>query len=294
MKKLSISMKRRLVQFLSALAINLNLPGFINGNIYTGQLKGICVPVLNCYSCPGALGACPIGALQSSFAARGGKVAYYVLGSMLLFALTLGRFFCGWLCPFGALQGLLHKIPVKKAKIPNSVDRPMRYLKYVMLFVMVIALPLLVRNGVDMSQPFFCKWICPAGTLEGGVPLAIANGAVRSALGGQFLWKMSVAVLILIACVFIYRAFCKYLCPLGAFYALFAKLSLYRFKVDAHACIGCGKCAAVCKMGVDPVKTPNSAECIRCGDCIGACPVNAIGRETPFCSRKNAEKENVE
>jgi len=294
MKKLSISIKRRLVQLLSALLLNLNLPGFVKGSIYTGQLKGACIPVLNCYSCPGALGACPIGALQSSFAAIGGKVAYYVLGAMLLFALTLGRFFCGWLCPFGALQGLLHKIPVKKLKIPKTVDRPMRYLKYAVLFILVIGLPLFMRSGVNMSQPFFCKWLCPAGTLEGGVPLAIANDSIRGALGGQFLWKISLAAMIMIACVFIYRAFCKYLCPLGAFYGLFAKLSLYRFRVDGHACIGCGKCARVCNMGVDPVKTPNSAECIRCGDCIAACPVNAINRERIVPFPKNEKKENTE
>ena len=83
---------RPLVQLLSALALNLNLPGFASGSIYTGPLKGVCVPVLNCYSCPGALGACPVGALQSPFAAIGGKLAYYVLGMLLLFALTLGRF----------------------------------------------------------------------------------------------------------------------------------------------------------------------------------------------------------
>ena len=82
-------MRRPLVQILSALVLNLNLPGFVTGGIYTGALKGVCVPVLNCYSCPGALGACPIGALQSSFAAIGGKLAYYVLGMLLLFALII-------------------------------------------------------------------------------------------------------------------------------------------------------------------------------------------------------------
>ena len=110
---------RPLIQGLSALAFNLNLSGFASGSIYTGPFKGVCVPVLNCYSCPGAVGACPIGALQSSFAAIGGKLAYYVLGMLLLFSITLGRFFCGWLCPFGAAQGLLHKAPVKKLKIPK-------------------------------------------------------------------------------------------------------------------------------------------------------------------------------
>ena len=60
MKKISVSLKRHIVQLLSAIALNLNLPGFINGSIHTGASKGICVPVLNCYSCPGAAGACPI------------------------------------------------------------------------------------------------------------------------------------------------------------------------------------------------------------------------------------------
>lgn len=267
---------RPLVQLLSALALNLNLPGFASGSIYTGPLKGVCVPVLNCYSCPGALGACPVGALQSSFAAIGGKLAYYVLGMLLLFALTLGRFFCGWLCPFGAAQGLLHKVPVKKLTIPRRVDAPLRYLKYAALFMLVIGLPLLARNGANMSVPYFCKCLCPVGTLEGGIPLALTNASVRGALGGQFAWKLSLAVAILALCLFIYRPFCKYLCPLGAFYGLFAKLSLYRYAVDASACTHCGACSRVCKMGVDPVHEPNSSECIRCGDCKQGCPTGAL------------------
>lgn len=280
---------RPLIQGLSALAFNLNLSGFASGSIYTGPFKGVCVPVLNCYSCPGAVGACPIGALQSSFAAIGGKLAYYVLGMLLLFSITLGRFFCGWLCPFGAAQGLLHKAPVKKLKIPKRVDAPLRYLKYAALFVLVIGLPLLARNGVNMSSPYFCKWICPAGTLEGGVPLALANSSVRGALGGQFAWKLSLAVAILVLCFFIYRPFCKYLCPLGAFYGMFAKLSLYRYTVDASACTHCGACAQVCKMGVDPAREPNSGECIRCGDCKRICPTGAL----KTCACFGCEKRNL-
>lgn len=291
MKKKAKRVRRPLVQILSALALNLNLPGFASGGIYTGALKGVCVPVLNCYSCPGALGACPIGALQSSFAAIGGKLAYYVLGMLLLFALTLGRFFCGWLCPFGAVQGLLHRVPAKKLTIPQKADRPLRCLKYAVLFVLVIGLPLFARNGVNMSEPYFCKWLCPAGTLEGGVPLALANSSVRSALGGQFAWKLTLAVAILVACIFIYRPFCKYLCPLGALYGLFAKLSLYRGAVDAHACTHCGACARACKMGVDPVKTPNSSECIRCGDCVQACPAGALEMRMCFGCKNNKKEE---
>jgi len=289
-KKRKKHIARPLTQALSALILNLNVPGFFKGSIYQGSLKGVCVPVLNCYSCPGALGACPIGSLQASFAAIGGKVAYYVLGMLVLFGATLGRFFCGWICPFGWVQHLLHKVPVKKLTIPKKTDRILRYLKYAILIVMVIGLPLLLRNQMDMSNPYFCKYVCPAGILEGGIPLALANASVRASLGGLFIWKLSLMLLILAAAVVIYRPFCKYICPLGAFYGLFAKFSLYRYAVDAHACVNCGACSRACGMGVDPVKQPNSAECIRCGDCKYACPTGAI--HSGFCMKKNMTKED--
>ena len=275
---------RPLVQFFGALCLSLNLPGFITGKMYTGPLKGVCVPGLNCSSCPGALGACPIGSLQSSLATIGGKISYYVAGLLILFGVTLGRFFCGWICPFGWLQELLHKIPVKKCTVPLRIDRPLRWMKYVILLVFVIGLPLLLRTPVGMSAPYFCKWICPAGTLEGGVSLALANGQVRSSLGGMFLWKACVLIAVLAACLVIYRPFCKYVCPLGAFYGLFSRFALYRYALEASACTGCGACKRNCPMGVDPVKNPNDAECIRCGDCIKTCPHGALH----VCGKKKA------
>ena len=76
--------------------------------------------------------------------------------------------------------------------------------------------------------------------------------------------------------VVFYRPFCKWLCPLGAFYALFNRVSLFQMKVDKNKCVSCGKCAKACKMDVDVTKTPNHTECIRCGMCIRACPTNAV------------------
>jgi len=278
-KKQVINKKGRLrtfIQALSALGLNGNLTGFAAGKIYTGPLKGVCVPVLNCYSCPGALGACPIGALQSSLSTIGGKVSYYVVGALLLFAVTLGRFFCGFLCPFGWLQELLYKIPTKKTVVQLKIDQPLRYLKYAVLLVLVVGLPLLLRNALDMSTPYFCKWLCPAGTLEAGVPLALTNAPIRESLGGMFLWKMLLLAGMLVASVAVCRPFCKYICPLGAFYGLFARMSLLRYRLDEAACTHCGACKAVCQMQVDPVTNPNSAECIRCGACIHACPHGAL------------------
>ena len=86
----------------------------MQGRIWQGPSKQVCVPGLNCYSCPGALGACPIGSLQSFMSGAVLRFPFYVLGLMILFGLILGRRICGWLCPFGLVQELLYKIPTPK------------------------------------------------------------------------------------------------------------------------------------------------------------------------------------
>ena len=84
--------------------------GFAKGTIYKGELKRVCVPGLNCYSCPGALGSCPIGSLQAVLGDRDHWFSFYAVGFLLFIGALLGRFVCGWLCPFGLVQDLLHKI----------------------------------------------------------------------------------------------------------------------------------------------------------------------------------------
>lgn len=297
---------RLLIQTVFAIVTNSYFIGFIRGTIYTGPIKQVCVPGLNCYSCPGARGACPIGALQAVFNqsdwSKGAWVdektgfvatkplyyfSFYVIGFMMMFGAICGRFICGFLCPFGLIQDLLHKIPLpKKLKIkPNfKGDKLLRKLKYVVLVVMVIILPLLYA-----AEPFFCKYICPSGMLLGGIPLMTigsAAGTVADGTGtaitswaeaGAITWlKISILVATVILSIMIYRPFCKYICPLGAIYSFFNKISLYRFSIDDDKCTDCGVCAKVCKMGVDVHKTPNHPECIRCGDCKAACPHHAV------------------
>ena len=267
---------RKAVQLAASLVSNANLKGFLTGKIYRGPLKRFCLPGLNCYSCPGALGACPIGSLQSFLDGRRRRFAFYVLGFLAAVGLLAGRFVCGWLCLFGLIQELLYKIPTPKLKIPDKLDRSLRYVKYAVLLVAVIALPLLWRSKAGVGDPFFCKYICPVGTLEGGIPLVLKNSGIRSQVGALFNWKLGLLILCLTASVFIYRPFCKYICPLGAFYALFQRISLIRLHCDAEKCVQCGVCAGVCKMKVDPAKDPNSGECIRCGECLGSCPKKAL------------------
>lgn len=206
---------RGFIQAAATLVTNIHLPNFAKGSIYQGAGKTVCVPGLNCYSCPAASGACPIGSFQSVVGSSKFNFSYYVTGTLILLGVLLGRFVCGFLCPFGWLQELLHKIPGKKFSTKKL--KPLTYIKYVVLLFAVVLLSVLF-----------------------------------------------------------YRPFCKWICPLGAFYALMNKVSLLGIRVDACKCVSCGKCSKVCQMDVDVVRAPNHAECIRCGKCIGACPVDAI------------------
>lgn len=284
--------------------------GWFKGDIYKGNLKYICVPGMNCYSCPGAFGSCPIGALQAVLnefdakkswfdTATGTYVkapmywfAFYVIGFIMIIGALCGRLICGLLCPFGWVQDLLHKIPTKKIKLPRDerlisrskhakgirfalcVDKGARYLKYAMLVVMVIILPLIVK-----ADPWFCKYICPSGMLIGGVPLISLNSGLAESVGSLTALKLCILGVLVALSIFIYRPFCKYICPLGALYAIMNPISLYRYGIVDSKCnrsAGCAACSHACKMGVDIVKTPNNPECIRCGDCKSSCPNKAI------------------
>ena len=168
------------IQAAATLLTNIHLPNFFKGGIYQGKGKTVCVPGLNCYSCPAASGACPIGAFQAVVGSSKFRFSYYITGILILLGVLLGRFICGFLCPFGWLQELLHKIPGKK--LSTKKLRPLTYLKYVILLLAVVLLPALIVNDVGMGDPFFCKYICPQGVLEGAIPLAACFSA-RSASG---------------------------------------------------------------------------------------------------------------
>ena len=271
--KMCLPSRRKLIQLYSFLLYNAHLKGLIKGSIYTGSLKAACVPGLNCYSCPGAVAACPLGALQNAIAASGHKAPFYVIGILLLYGLILGRTVCGFLCPFGLIQEVLNKIP--SFKLPKGrVTRAFSLVKYAVLLVFVILLPL---SGISAGIPLpaLCKYICPAGTLEGAAGLLVhpANHDKFSMLASLFTSKFLILVLLLFLSVWIYRVFCRFLCPLGAIYALFNRFSVIGVRVDDKKCIDCGKCVAHCKMDVRHV---SDRECIQCGSCITACPTGAI------------------
>lgn len=275
-KKNTNEWKRHRMQALWALLSNSYLAGFIQGKIYKGPIKKLCVPGLNCYSCPGALGACPIGAMQAVIGSWNFKFAFYVAGFLMFIGAVVGRFACGWLCPFGLIQDLLHKVPFPKKIGTFKGDRMLRKLKYIIFLVFVLLLPLFLVDVLGQGAPYFCKLICPAGTLEGGIPLVLLNKAMRSALGWLYVWKNVLLVITVIISMIIYRPFCKYICPLGAVYSVFNPIAVFRYRVDKDKCVDCGACSRVCKMNIDPVKEVNHPECIHCGQCKKVCGVHAI------------------
>ena len=259
--------KRRIIQVITALLYNCNFTGFAEGSLYTGGLKRLCVPGLNCYSCPGAIGACPIGSLQNALQSYKFRFPYYVLGLMILMGVLLGRTICGFLCPFGLIQELLYKI--RTPKIPKTrMTRILSCGKYLVLAGVVIV-------PLSLGAPGFCKYICPAGTIEAGIPLAIGNAQIRGMLGALFTWKMFVLVIIIASAIFAFRSFCRFLCPLGAFYSLFHKVAFAGIRVDEDKCAGCGACRTFCRMDI---KEPGDRECVQCGKCRDVCRNGAIRR----------------
>ena len=282
--------KKNIIQALATLATNANLKGFFEGRIYTGNTKVACVPGLNCYSCPGAVGSCPIGSLQAVIGSKKFSISYYVFGIMILIGALLGRLVCGLLCPFGCVQDLLYKIPTPKFKIPEKIDRPLRALKYIILLVFVILLPMFLTNQFGLGAPYFCKLICPAGTLGGALPLLATNEGLRATIGFLFFWKLSILIVIVALSIFTYRPFCKYICPLGAFYSFFNKIGFYKMEFVSDKCVNCGLCEKSCKMDINVRANPNSLECIRCGACTAACRHDALVMTYAGFGKKKEDK----
>ncbi len=288
MGKIKQNIKRKIFQIAAFGFSNAHVMNFKGGRIYEGKWKNFCNPGLNCYSCPAASFSCPIGALQAVNGSMEFNFSFYVTGILLAFGVLFGRGICGWFCPFGLFQELLHKIPVLKFKLWKGF----LYLKYIILVIFVFILPIAVTNFMGMGKPAFCQFICPAGTLEGGIPLLGTHPELRQTIGSLFSLKMFILIATIICCIFIYRFFCKALCPLGAIYGIMNKVSIYHLEIDKNKCTGCGKCKNTCKMEVNPVEKPDSAECIRCGECVHACQAEALYLGFKLSGKKTAQMQD--
>ena len=274
---------RKWVQVIMGFLMNGSWSFPFTRTIYQGPLKVICAPGLNCYSCPAATTYCPMGSLQQllgvlRFALENGQYyfGFSVLGSIGILGGLFGRMICGWACPFGFIQELLHKIPTRKFGVPRLLSHG----KFVFLFLFVIVLPLALVDESGIGSPWYCKFVCPAGTLEAGIPMLLLQPNLRNTIGLLFLNKFVIMLIFLTWAIFASRPFCRTACPLGAFYALFSRVRLIKLRLDEARCTNCKACHHVCPMGVKFNESPDDPECITCMACMNkACKFDAISLE---------------
>jgi ferredoxin-type protein NapH len=266
--------RRRIVQFVSLLVTNSYVAAIPRATFYQGGLKGACVPVLNCYACPLAWGSCPIGALQHFVIIR--AFPFYLLGALGLVGVFIGRFSCGWFCPFGWFQEACYKLRLPKFSAPNWV----RHAKYA---VTIVVAGVIVWYTLE---PWFCK-LCPAGTLEAGLPWlwwsarGSADAEGMNFVTGLFTLKVLLLAALVLLAGMMRRPFCRFACPLGAILGLTNKVSLLQLDsdlakcriasargLDPTNCATCRTCSVDCPMDLKVPEEVGSVDCIRCMNCV--------------------------
>jgi len=244
------------------------------------RLHTICSPVFHCYACPLASFACPIGVLATFCALH--VFPFIAVGLLLAVGAFFGTLICGWACPFGFLQDLTAKVPTPKFDLPKFTG----YFRYVVLIGAVLAIPYFFGE----EHPLFVCRVCPAGALEAATPAMIS----QSIAGEEVIWpntlKLTILILFLVAIFFIKRPWCRVLCPLGAIFSVFNRVSAFFLRFNADKCTHCERCHKLCEYGIEPEKTPNDLNCIRCLECTNCSP-DALNLGSIF-KRAKDQREN--
>jgi len=235
------------------------------------RYHGICAPVFHCYACPLATFACPIGVLANFSALH--LVPFATIGVLVVSGALVGSLFCGWACPFGWLQDLGGKVPLRKLELPRWTG----HFRFVVLGVTVLAIPYLYGE----SHPLFVCRLCPAGGLEGAMPAVVQQART----GQPILWpnavKLGIIGLFLGSILVFRRPWCRVLCPLGVIFATFNRVSAFFLHVDPGACTDCRRCHKLCQYNIEPEQSPNDLRCIRCLECT-RCSFGALTPQTIF------------
>lgn len=214
---------------------------------------------------------CPFGGLESLYSVlasgewlrRLAPSAMVLMAVLIVITLLLGRVFCGWICPLGTLGEWTAraggKLGIRKRELPQRADAALRWLKYVVL-VVIIAATWRAGTLVWRSYDPWVAWM----HLSAGWDEIVESP-----------WSFfSLFVLVIGLSLFIERFWCRYLCPLGAFLAPLQKVGLVKVRRSEGECIHCHRCAPACPVRLDPEAkdVEKSAECIACGRCVEACP----------------------
>lgn len=215
---------------------------------------------------------CPFGAIETLFTwvTAGHFVNHIhqsnmVLGlSVLVATVLVGNAFCGWVCPFGAFQDALtwvkRKLHVHTVHIPRVWDARLRWGRFVVLAVIVWMSATTARLWFSDYDPyltvFSLRWLFEFNART-------------------MLLQLTILAVVVAGSLLVERFWCRYLCPLGAVFAVAGHLSILRIRRSPAACTDCARCDAPCPMGIEPSRAQPfvSTDCIGCMECVVACPV---------------------
>jgi ferredoxin-type protein NapH len=241
------------------------------------RMHTMCSPVFHCYACPLSTFACPIGVIAQFSALH--MIPFIAIGLLIAVGALFGTLICGWVCPFGLLQDLAGNIPTKKYNLPKFTG----YFRYVVLIVSVITIPYFF--GVDEHWLSICRY-CPAGAIEKRVPDMVSQViAGNLIIRLDSIEKIIILVLFTMAIFFIKRPWCRVLCPLGAIFSLFNRISAFFLRFNPEKCTDCKRCHKLCDYGIEPEKSTNDINCIRCLECT-TCAPKALKLESIFSRTK--------
>ncbi len=226
------------------------------------RAHSFCAPVFHCYACPLATFACPIGVIAQFSALH--VFPFAAVGLLFIVGGLLGSLLCGWACPFGLLQDLAARIPLRKVAIPRALG----YGRYVMLLGATLFIPLLWGE----QHPLFVCRICPAGALEKAVPDMLSAAFAGGAIPWPNALKLTILVSFIVAALVTIRPWCRVLCPLGGLFGLMNKFSVVSMDLDDHQCTQCGQCRTLCRYGGKPDQEENAVDCLRCLECTRCGP----------------------
>jgi ferredoxin-type protein NapH len=230
-----------------------------------------CAPVFHCYACPLATFACPIGVLANFSALH--LIPFITIGFLIVVGALFGSLFCGWACPFGLLQDLGSRIPTYKFELPRWTG----HFRFVVLGLMVVAIPYLFGE----EHPLFICRVCPAGGLEAAVPNMVSQAVAHQPIVWPSTLKLTIIGVFIGSILFLRRPWCRVLCPLGAIFSAFNRVSAFFLRFEAGKCTDCQRCGTLCQYNIEPQKSPNDLRCIRCLECT-RCDLDALTPGTIF------------
>jgi uncharacterized protein with FMN-binding domain/NAD-dependent dihydropyrimidine dehydrogenase PreA subunit len=209
-----------------------------------------------------------VALINNSFSAA--QMLPQLVEAIIIIPMTVlfGRFFCGWMCAFGAFGDFIYSLSRKlfnmKFRMNESADKALKFVKYIVLIFLTIVLWTFNSTKFDSLSPWDVF----------GMLATVGKSPAFSYVASNMAAGLILFALIAAASFFVERFFCRYLCPLGAVFAITSRLRIAKIQKPSEKCGKCRICTNNCAMGIPLYKTDvvDSGECIHCMQCVTQCP----------------------